>query len=709
MAFGVKFCRSTPWKLIGWMLAVVWGGSGSAADPSVEEVEALRLELSKGRADSLHETVASAEEIFTQLAELSERAEEYGRLAVELSRAHRIFANYELAKKRALVAIEVGQKIANPKLEAFGHNALGGVYWRRGNYALVWKEWLDALTLREAIQDEAGMAATYSNMGILLDEQGDYPGALEYYTRALEIDRRIGSATLEIAATINNIGTVHEILENPELALKHYAESLKLRESVGDERGMATSLTNIGSALNSQGKTDEARQAFHQAMTIRRKSGERRNIASTLAEMGSNELNAGNLEEARRLAFESWEIRTETAEPWGVAHSALILGDTALAQGKPIEALEWFDRAQRSAAEIGAQMHLLHERWGVARAHAALGDWEQAFGAQREHTALQKEIWGEGARRRIELLEIQNETRRRESEISALKVQNERAEAELVRAEWERRVMIIGSLALFLFVTGLGWAFRMQSKAKAELENAHATLQQLGEEKDHFLGVVSHDLRSPLGNIRWMAGMIAQKPEEAAGVKSLAAMIDEVAGRLVATTTNLLDISRIEDGGLKPEGAVIELRELVDQVVSSFLPVAQKKHQEIEVKFATDRIAIFADIQFTQQILENLISNALKYAPSGSLVRVHAEVRTGTAVVQVIDQGPGIPIEKRAHLFKKFATIGSAPTGGEDSHGIGLAIARGLAESMDGSIVYGAEPDRGGGACFELTLPLRAG
>ena len=335
-----------------------------------------------------------------------------------------------------------------------------------------------------------------------------------------------------------------------------------------------------------------------------------------------------------------------------------------------------------------------------------MGQWESAFRAEKLYAELQKEILGDSARRRMELLEIKNETRRRDFEIAELRLLHERAETELRRTQWEQRIIVGSAVGLGVFVLGLGWAFRVQRLAKLRLEHAHGRLQKLGEEKDHFLRVVAHDLRSPLGNIRWLTGLIREKPDETETVKTTVGMIDEVAARLVTTTTNLLDINRIEAGAINPVIAPVSLPPLMDRLAQNFGPRTAEKQQVLKVELEPNLDPVPADINLLEQIMENLISNALKYTPGGGGVTVHGRREGRSVCLFVEDTGPGVGPAQREHLFTPFARVGNSPTGGEDSHGLGLAIARGLAESMGGTLVYLDNPDHAHGARFRLTLPV---
>lgn len=113
---------------------------------------------------------------------------------------------------------------------------------------------------------------------------------------------------------------------------------------------------------------------------------------------------------------------------------------------------------------------------------------------------------------------------------------------------------------------------------------------------------------------------------------------------------------------------------------------------------------LFSDPLLTTQIIENLLSNAIKYSPHGSEIFIGVQVVDSGAEILVRDEGPGIPIDKQDQLFQKFSQIGTKPTGGEVSIGLGLSIVKQLAEMMNGHVRYESTP--GKGSAFYVILPL---
>ena len=655
--------------------------------------------LEAATADNRAAIIAEASGLRNRLAHDGGTLGESGRLSVALSWAHRQAAEYPEAETAARLAIEAGQRTGDLRLEADGHNALGGVFWRRSEYAGVWTAWTTALRLREETGDESGTAASLSNLGIILDDQGDFPGALEYYSRALEIDRRIGSEPLSIAATINNIAGVHAALRNPEVALRHHREALEIRRRSGDSRSIAVSQNNIGEVLVQLGQMQAAREALGESLQIRRAINDRQGEASSLRELGALAMAEGDLRRADELVRQSLLIREELAESWGVADSAILLGEIALESAQPESALVWFTRAEQEARGIDARKHLIDLLAGRARAWAALGEGETAFRVQNEQIALREEVMGEQARRRIELLELRHETQRRELELARLRESQERTEAELRETAMQSRAIGWGLAGLSVFAACLGLALRAQRRAARRL-------QQLSFEKDHFLRVVAHDLRSPLGNIRWLSGLLQQAQDIPTEVRKTSQMIDRTAERLIETTTNLLDINRIEEGAVDVKFTEFDLLPGLTEVIAQHEPSAQAKDQTIEwSRDPASTIPVWADPGLVQQILDNLVSNAVKFSPPGGRIRVSVATESGTVRVEVADNGPGISAEARGGLFKKFATVGNSPTGGEDSHGLGLAISHGLANLMGGALELMENTPHGMGARFRLSLP----
>jgi two-component system sensor histidine kinase KdpD len=218
-----------------------------------------------------------------------------------------------------------------------------------------------------------------------------------------------------------------------------------------------------------------------------------------------------------------------------------------------------------------------------------------------------------------------------------------------------------------------------------------------------LLNAVSHDLRTPLATIMASAGSLRQHDVAWSDEEkdAFAEAIEDEAGHLNHLVGNLLDISRIEGGSLKPQLTWYELDALVEDVVDRLRPVT--RGHRLNVRVADDLPPVWLDPVEIGEVLYNLVENAAKYSPPGTDISIDAR-RDGSVVrVQVSDQGPGIPPAEMPHLFDPFyRVIDGKPR--PQGLGLGLAIVKGLVEAHGGKVW--AENRAGAGARFTFTLPL---
>jgi two-component system, OmpR family, sensor histidine kinase KdpD len=228
-------------------------------------------------------------------------------------------------------------------------------------------------------------------------------------------------------------------------------------------------------------------------------------------------------------------------------------------------------------------------------------------------------------------------------------------------------------------------------------------LRRTDELKTALLNAVSHDLRTPLASIIASAGSLLQedvvwtKDEQ----RDFAQAIEEEAQRLNRIVGNLLDLSRLEGGSLRPEKAWYDLGALVDDVVGRLRPLTAR--HRVTVVVPDDLPPIPLDYVEIDQVLTNLIENAVKYTPPGSEIEVTVRRTPDDVRVTVADHGPGIPEAALPRLFESFYRVdtdGARPQG----QGVGLAVAKGLVEAHGGHIW--AANRAGGGAAFTFALPL---
>jgi signal transduction histidine kinase len=217
-----------------------------------------------------------------------------------------------------------------------------------------------------------------------------------------------------------------------------------------------------------------------------------------------------------------------------------------------------------------------------------------------------------------------------------------------------------------------------------------------------FIGKVSHELRTPLTVIRGYAYTL-QRQESDAGKLAKLDVITAECERLGYLVEDLLELSRARAGELRVAAEKLALRDCVDGLVEALRPAADQRNVRLETRWECPQVLVEGDHNRIRQIFANLLTNAIKYAPPGTSVRLSG-VREGDHVaVSVEDAGRGIPEADLPYVFDEFFQA----SGGEPGAGLGLSIARELVLAHGGEI--GVRSADGHGTCFTVTLPVCPG
>ena len=227
-----------------------------------------------------------------------------------------------------------------------------------------------------------------------------------------------------------------------------------------------------------------------------------------------------------------------------------------------------------------------------------------------------------------------------------------------------------------------------------------AVLERVDEQRAALLRSVSHDLRTPLATVRAVVSdLLGGAPYDEDTREELLGLVADEAERLDRLVANLLSLSRVEAGALRPDRQAVALDELATHTVKLLDRVLGRRRVQLEL--ARDLPLLDGDYTQLEQVMANLLENAARHSPPGSTIRIAASTHTSDRVqVWIDDEGPGIPPFERERIFEPFRR-------GQDStsSGIGLAICKAIVEAHDGTIGIDTAPS--GGARFRFTLPVR--
>jgi len=265
-------------------------------------------------------------------------------------------------------------------------------------------------------------------------------------------------------------------------------------------------------------------------------------------------------------------------------------------------------------------------------------------------------------------------------------------------------IMMIESYRQHLEEKVVERTYELQQKNEV-LVNLNQQLTLLNQEKNEFLGIAAHDLKNPLSSIQSLANLIRISFEDFPKQKVLefARMIEISAHKMFALIKNLLDVNVIESGRMNLLVDAYNIFTLLQMVVNDYLEPANAKNITLQFQLTEGEYKALVDESATLQVLDNLISNAVKYSPLGKNIFVRI-LKTSNAIrCEIQDEGPGLRSQDIQKLFGKFVRIGPRPTGEEHSTGLGLFIVKKLVDAMKGKVW--CESQLGEGTTFIVEFP----
>jgi signal transduction histidine kinase len=277
-------------------------------------------------------------------------------------------------------------------------------------------------------------------------------------------------------------------------------------------------------------------------------------------------------------------------------------------------------------------------------------------------------------------------------------------------ARWRLRRMTARQARLEQVIAA---ATRDLATANAALAASNEELRRLNDVKSEFLGSAAHDLKNPLGVVIGLSEILMEQLEEAraemparsAELLERVTLIRTCAEHMSVLVAQLLDTVALESGQVRLRRQKVDMGRLAASVTEAQRIRAAAKRIDIALE---EGGACWADVDPDRawEILDNLVSNAVKFSPPGRRVWVRAATKDGAVRLEVADEGPGLTEDDRQRLFGRFQKLSARPTAGEPSTGLGLSIVKTLVELHGGTIAVESAP--GSGARFVVSLPAAA-
>jgi signal transduction histidine kinase/Tfp pilus assembly protein PilF len=555
------------------------------------------------------------------------------------------------------------------------YNLLGNHYLDFGNHETANIYYLKALRIEEELGDDRGIAHLLNNLSLIYVEQEQYNTAAEYLEKSLNTWERLDEER-QTLISINNLGVIHRRQGNYEKALDYFWEISKrsILTDNPDSLSYIIASINIGNTYRNMGNYSRAKIHLDTALEYLNRHAMTSHLIFTNIVMGRLYNDTGQVEKA-------------------IAHTE---------KGLSLAQSEQMRENIKEAHELLASIYEGIEEYELAYYHFRLfhqhSDTLQTMQSGTKISELQRQFDVEQKDREIEILSQEAELR----------------EANLLKMNRMRSFLIAGVVILFIVIALLYRSNRTRKlnnqnleKQRRQIEENNMKLSKLNAEKDEFLSIAAHDLRNPLSSINLAVDMInSEENTDKSTIREYTDMIKISSNRMITLINDVLKIHTIGSHTPKDSSTFVEINPLIDESLQHFNEPARSKNIRIRTVLNRSNDPVVGDSDNILRILDNLISNAIKYSPKHSSVIISTKQTGENIQISVRDQGPGISDSDKRKLFKKFSKLDSKPTGNESSTGLGLYIVKKICDSMGGSVRCESEP--GCGATFIVDLPAAA-
>jgi len=521
---------------------------------------------------------------------------------------------------------------------------------------------LEAVERFTEIEDMEGKASVLNILGIIYTDLSDYEKALYYYDQSMRLYEELGDRSGEVT-TMMNIGSIHQQLGDYDQALGYFLESLSINYTLNNHNIEANALNCIGEVYIAMGKAKQALEYFEKGLAVTETAQLRRAETLLLLNLGKVYITLGDPENALSFMMQSIQFARELGnrrlEAEGLSCVAALhrgLNDFKKAEQRFLQALS-------IAQEIGAKDLEYSYHLALSEIFESMGELAKALEHYKAFHRVKEEVFGEEASKRVRRITVERE------------VEKAQREAELVRIR------------------------------NLELAKANKALEEANQLKTELLGIAAHDLKNPLFSIITFADMLLDPYASMADKQTqFLLLIKDLAHRMHHIINDLLNSMTIESGKVKLNMRLLDLGQLgmLMAEVSSVRAEQKGQHLTSQIEYGC---IVKGDEERLKEIMDNLISNAIKYSPHGKAIEVRICRRDKHVVFEVKDEGQGFSEDEKEKLFKKFQRLTAKPTGGESSTGLGLAIVKQLVE-MHGGRVWAKSEGFGKGSVFAFELPL---
>jgi signal transduction histidine kinase len=619
-------------------------------------------------------------------------------------------------------ALALGKKLNLSKGLAKPLNFMGVAYNYKGNRITAFETYDEALRVSAAQKDSSQIAHTNNNLGRLFFEQGLLSRSYEHFIRALSLFEAINDLS-GLAYTYQSLAALYKLQHDYIKAESNYLKAYNIRLSLNNTRDIMSALGQLGRLSQETNDHDKALRYLHLADSAGHVINDEVNLADIKTYISQSYLRKGLLEEAESICKEGLEVILKKNVVRILPQAYLTMGQIMYTKNDLPESKRYLNMALDMAAksnDLSSKMEAYYWLWKLSeKKHDKTG----SLSHQNQYLILKDSIKDLDLTRQVERLQFEIEIQRKEQENQLLKANEEKNGAIIQQQKLQNIVLIV----IIGFVSILGLVQWRNGKKRREinerlaqqnqfianqreeiveqnekLSRRNQELSDINHEKDTIMSIVAHDLKSPLNRIKGIADLMELEGQLTEDNKVYVQMTKNATQSGLDLIKDLLDVHMLEENA-EPNYSVFDVSRFLLDKIDAFGPSAESKNIHLHItRIENEEVNIDAD--YLNRIVDNLISNAIKFSKRNSSIEVSAGRSSSHFWISVKDHGPGFSEQDKVHLFQKFKKLSARPTAGETSNGLGLAIVKTLVDRLKGKIDLTSE--EGKGSEFVVKFPI---
>lgn len=569
----------------------------------------------------------------------------------------------------------------------------------RGHYASSILYNYKAMALCDEANDSTCLSAIANNMATTYNLMGDYGAAVDNLLVAIAIDEALKD-TLGLGIDYINLGYSYFESKNFEKALEYAKKSLDYLLLANDEHGQTYSLELLASIYLGKLQPEKAKPFIDASLHLAKVTQNEYTYQNNLKQLGDYHFQKKSYDSAHYYYNQSMESNAENSYSDNLLLSTVAMARCYHAQNNIPKAIATAEEGYQLSV-IGKNKNFTQEICGLlGNIYSAANNLTKSNYYLRLSSLYKDSIMNQSISQSLESRIIQSRLTKEQNEKKVMALSLQQKDEQVF---WQRLIIFFGGIAL-LSITILLLFIRktniVRKRANAELKTKNEQLENLNREINGLIQTIVHDLKSPFNTLQGIFSLMEIEQTTIEGNELLSH------GKKAVTNgqeiiQQLLTIREAEENVLTIKPTAFESKELVDDVIGDYSTTAKSK--EIKIDVSTQNEMITTDRIILRRVLDNLVSNAIKFTPPLGCVTIASKKENGTFVLEVIDNGPGFSRHDMDKLFGKFQRLSARPTGGESSNGLGLAIVDILLKKLSGSISLETAP--GKGAHFTVKIP----